>query len=87
MNRAKARMSIMNSGILKQASEGLNQGAPEVWADLRSSIVGYPRASDFGGQELRRAQPKILTQPQAKDRSDDDNLSFPDLTGYSLIDS
>lgn len=86
VNRAKARMSITNSGILKQASEGLNQGAPEVWADLRSSIVGYPRASDFGGQELRRAQPKILTQTQAKKRSDDDNLSFPDLTGYSLID-
>ena len=77
----------MNSGILKQASEGLNQGTPEVWADLRSSIVVHPRASDFGGQELRRAHPKTLTQPQAKNRSDDDTLSFPALTGYSLIDS
>jgi len=80
------RASITKSGILKQASEGLNQGVPEVWAEPKSSIVGHPRASDFGGQVIRRAQRQILVQPQAKKRSDDDNLSFPDLTGYSLIE-
>ena len=81
MNRA----SITKSGILKQASEGLNQGIPEVWADPRSSIVGHPRASDFGGQELRSALPQILTQTQAKKRSDDDNPSFPEMAVCSLI--
>lgn len=86
VNRAKARVSITSRGILKEAPEGLNQVVPGVWAESRSSIVGHPRASDFGGQELRRVQLEILTQTGAKKRSDDDNLSFPDLTGYSLIE-
>jgi putative transposase len=85
-NRAKARMSITNRGILNQAAEGPNQEVPAVWAAPRSSIVGHPGAPDFGWQELRRAQRQILTQPQATTRSDDDTLSFPDLKGYSLIE-
>lgn len=86
VNRAKARVSMTNTGTLKEAPEGLNQGVPEVWADPRSSIVGHPRASDFGGQEPRRAQLEILTQIRVKKRSNDDNLSSPDLMDYSLIE-
>ena len=85
MNRAKARVSMTSTGILEEAPEGLNQGIPEVWADPRSSILGHPRASDLAGQELRRAHLEILTQTRAKKRSDDDNMSSPDLSGYSLI--
>ena len=85
VNRAKARVSITSSAILKEAPEGLKQGVPEVWAEPRSSLLGHPRASDFHGQELRKAQLEILAQTRAKKRSDDDNLSFPDLSDYSLI--
>jgi putative transposase len=86
VNRTKARASITNTGVLEEASQGLHQGVPEVWADARSSIVGHPRASDFGGQELRRAKLESPAQTRVKKRCDDDNLSSPELAGYSLIE-
>jgi transposase InsO family protein len=85
VNRAKARMSITTSGILKRTQKGPNQGVSEVWAEPKSSLVGHSDASDFGGQQLSRTALQILTQTQAKKRSEDENLSFPDLKGYSLI--
>jgi transposase InsO family protein len=86
VNRARARMSIINGGNLKRTLKGSNQGVATVWAESRSSIVGHPRASDFDAKQLSRAERRFRHQTQAKARSDDDNPSFPGLDGYSLID-
>ena len=87
VNRAKARMSIVNDRNLKRTLKGTDQGVPVVWAETRSSIVGNPGASDFDAKQLNMAGSRFLTQTQANKRSDDDNPSFPGLDGYSLIDS